>query len=216
MLTLSCATPGEREHVITAASSAVKRGDLVLLPTESAYALVTDPFSARGLAALRAVKGQSHDSPLSLMVPSAATVSGIAMGVNASVQALMQAFWPGALTLLLRPQPTLAWDLPAELPIAVRMPLHPLMLAVLDRCGPLAVTTANAPGHPAPLAIEQAVEQLGECASVAVDAGELEAAELPSTVLDMSGLDPTVLRHGSLPVSELQQVVPGIPGRPQK
>jgi len=210
VLALGCATPAEREHAITASSSAIRRGDLVLLPTESAYALVTDPFSARGVASLRAAKGQTHDSPLSLMVPSAATVSGIAMGVNASVQALMQAFWPGALTLLLRPQPTLAWDLSAELPIAVRMPLHPLLLAVLDRCGPLAVTTANAPGHPAPLTIAQAVEQLGECAPLAVDAGELEPAALPSTVLDMSTADPAVLRLGSLPVEQLQQVAPGI------
>lgn len=211
MLILSSATAPDRERAIHAAVSAVKRGDLVLLPTESAYALVTDPFSSRGVASLRHAKGQTHDSPLSLMVPSAATVSGIAMGVNAPVSALMQAFWPGPLTLLLRPQPTLAWDLSADLPIAVRMPLHPVILAVLEQCGPLAVTTANAPGLAAPRSIEEAVEQLGECASLAVDAGELEEAQLPSTVLDMSGLDPTVVRQGSLSISQLQQVAPGIP-----
>ncbi len=211
MLILSSAPGPERERAIAAAVSAVKRGDLILLPTESAYALVTDPFSARGVAALRAAKGQTHDSPLSLMVPSAATVAGIAAGVTAPVNALMQAFWPGPLTLLLRPQPTLAWDLSPDLPIAVRMPLHPVMLAVLDRCGPLAVTTANAPGLAAPLTIESAVEQLGECASLALDAGELEATPLPSTVLDMSSLDPTIVRLGSLSVSQLQQVAPGIP-----
>ncbi|MDO9486503.1 MAG: L-threonylcarbamoyladenylate synthase [Actinomycetota bacterium] len=211
MLILSNAQGPERERAIAAAVSAVKRGDLILLPTESAYALVTDPFSARGVAALRTAKGQTHDSPLSLMVPSAATVAGIAAGVTAPVNALMQAFWPGPLTLLLRPQPTLAWDLSPDLPIAVRMPLHPVMLAVLDRCGPLAVTTANAPGLAAPLTIESAVDQLGECASLALDAGELEATPLPSTVLDMSSLDPTIVRLGSLSVAQLQQVAPGIP-----
>jgi len=211
MLILSSATGTDRERAISAAVSAVKRGDLVLLPTESAYALVTDPFSSRGVAALRAAKGQAHDSPLSLMVPSAATVSGIASGVTAPVQALMQAFWPGALTLLLRPQPTLAWDLSPDLPIAVRMPLHPVMLAVLDKCGPLAVTTANAPGLPAPGSIQAVVDQLGECASLAIDAGELDVTQLPSTVLDMSGLDPLVVRQGSLSVVQLQQVAPGIP-----
>jgi len=210
MLILSSATSSERDRAIGAAVSAVKRGDLVLLPTESAYALVTDPFSSRGVAALRAAKGQTHDSPLSLMVPSAATVAGIASGVTAPVNALMQAFWPGPLTLLLRPQPTLAWDLSADLPIAVRMPLHPVLLAVLDKCGPLAVTTANAPGQPAPLTIEAAVEQLGECASLAVDAGVLEPADLPSTILDMSGLDTSVVRLGSLSIAQLQQVAPGI------
>lgn len=215
MLILSSASGPQRERAIGAAVSAVKRGDLVLLPTESAYALVTDPFSSRGVAALRAAKGQTHDSPLSLMVPSAATVAGIAAGVSAPVTALMLAFWPGALTLLLRPQPTLAWDLSPDLPIAVRMPLHPVMLAVLDKCGPLVVTTANAPGLPAPLTVEMAVEQLGECAALAVDAGELVESELPSTVLDMSGLDPKVVRKGSLSIAQLQQVAPGIPAEGQ-
>ena len=211
MLILSSAVGPERDRAIGSASSAVRRGDLVLLPTESAYALVTDPFSSRGVAALRAAKGQTHDSPLSLMVPSAATVAGIATGVTAPVNALMQALWPGPLTLLLRPQPTLAWDLAADLPIAVRMPLHPVILAVLERCGPLVVTTANAPGLAAPRTIAEASAQLGECAAIAVDAGELEEAQLPSTVLDMSGLDPTVVRQGTLSIAQLQQVAPGIP-----
>ncbi|MDP2014607.1 MAG: L-threonylcarbamoyladenylate synthase [Actinomycetota bacterium] len=214
MLILASATGPDRVRAINAAVSAVKRGDLVLLPTESAYALVTDPFSSRGVAALRAAKGQSHDSPLSLMVPSAATVAGIAAGVTPPVNALMQAFWPGPLTLLLRPQPTLAWDLSPDLPIAVRMPLHPVILAVLVRCGPLVVTTANTPGLPAPLSVEAVMEQLGECAALAVDAGELQAADLPSTVLDMSGLDPKVVRQGSLSIVQLQQVAPGIPAEP--
>ncbi|MDO8732499.1 MAG: L-threonylcarbamoyladenylate synthase [Actinomycetota bacterium] len=211
MLTISSGS--DRERAVAAAVSAVKRGDLVVLPTESTYALVTDPFSSRGVAALRAAKGQSHDSPLSLMVPSAATVAGIATGVTAPVQALMQAFWPGPLTLLLRPQPTLVWDLTPDLPIAVRMPLHPVILAVLEKCGPLVVTTANGPGHAAPLTLADAIDQLGECASVAIDSGVLEPAELPSTVLDMSGLDPTVVRQGSLSIAQLQQVAPGIPAQ---
>ena len=215
MLTLSSSTVVDRERAIAAAVSAIKRGDVVVLPTESAYALVTDPFSSRGVAALRAAKGQTSDSPLSLMVPAASTVAGIATGVTAPVQALMQAFWPGPLTLLLMPQATLAWDLAPDLPIAVRMPLHPVMLAVLDKCGPLAVTTANAPGHIAPLTLAEAVDQLGECASLAIDSGELEPSQLPSTVLDMSNLDPTVVRQGALSISQLQQVAPGIPSRAQ-
>ena len=95
------------------------------------------------------------------------------------------------------------------------MPLHPVMLAVLERCGPLVVSTANAPGHPAPATVAEASAQLGECAALAVDAGELEVTQLPSTVLDMSGLDPTVVRQGSLSIAQLQQVAPGIPNQEQ-
>lgn len=85
----------------------------------------------------------------------------------------MEAFWPGPLTLLLAPQPTLAWDLPGSAPLAVRMPLHPLALALLSASGPMVVTTANLSGMPAPTGIDDALEQLGDGVSLALDAGDL-------------------------------------------
>ncbi|MFA7323327.1 MAG: L-threonylcarbamoyladenylate synthase [Candidatus Nanopelagicales bacterium] len=210
MLTLSGAAGADRDRAVLVAVSAAKRGDLVLLPTESVYALATDPFSRRGVLAIREAKHQAENSPLPLMVPTAMTVSGIATGVTPLVQALMEAFWPGPLTLLLPPQPSLAWDLPSGLPVTVRMPLHPLTLAILDRTGPLVVTAANVPGLPAPVSIDAALEQLGECAAVAIDVGELEADALPSTVVDVTGGIPHVLRHGALSVTLLREVVPEI------
>jgi L-threonylcarbamoyladenylate synthase len=210
MRTLSGTAGAEREKAVTAAASAARRGDLVLLPTESVYALATDPFSSRGVAAIRSVKGLSEHAPLPLMVPSATTVHGIASGVTPAVQALMEAFWPGPLTLLLPGQPSLAWDLPAHLPVTVRMPIHPVTLAVLERTGPLIVTAANAPGRPGPTSIEEAIEQLGECASIAIDVGLLATADGPSTVVDVTGVIPRVLRPGALSVALLREVAPEI------
>ena len=102
----------------------------------------------------------------------------------------MDAFWPGALTLLLTPQRTLAWDLPMDAPLAVRMPLHPLALALLLKSGPLVVTSANLPGMSAPADVDDALEQLGDAVGVALDAGDLSDGEaLPSTVVDVTGPD---------------------------
>ncbi|MDD2857689.1 MAG: L-threonylcarbamoyladenylate synthase [Candidatus Nanopelagicales bacterium] len=210
MRTLSAAAGAERERAVSAAASAARRGDLVLLPTESVYALATDPFSTRGVAAIRSVKGLAEHAPLPLMVPSAATVHGIASGVTPTVQALMEAFWPGPLTLLLPGQPSLAWDLPSHLPVTVRMPIHPVTLAVLERTGPLIVTAANAPGQPGPTSIEAATQQLGECAAIAIDTGELVSHEGPSTVVDVTGVIPRVVRPGALSVTLLREVAPEI------
>lgn len=210
MLILDCVDVATRERAINAAVSAIKRGDLVLLPTESVYAIATDPFSRRGVAAIRAAKGQSEGSPLPLMVPSAQTVQGIATGVSATVQALMQAFWPGPMTLLLPSQPSLAWDLPRALPVAVRMPIHPLTLAILERTGPMIVTAANSAGGGAPRTLNDAVEQLGECASVALDLGELTGQDMASTVIDVTGVTPKVMREGALSITHVREVLPDL------
>ncbi len=210
MLILGCEAGAARERAITTAVSAVKRGDLVFIPTESVYAIATDPFSRRGVAAIRAAKGQPEGSPLPLMVPSAQTVQGIASGVNSMVQSLMQAFWPGPMTLLLPSQPSLAWDLPQGLPVAVRMPIHPLTLAMLERTGPLVVTAANAAGGVPPRSLEAAIEQLGECAAVALDLGDLAASEMTSTVIDVTGVTAKVVREGALSITSLREVLPDL------
>jgi tRNA threonylcarbamoyl adenosine modification protein (Sua5/YciO/YrdC/YwlC family) len=210
MLILDCGDAATRKRAINTAVSAIKRGDLVLLPTESVYAIATDPFSRRGVGAIRSAKGQPEGSPLPLMVPSAQTVQGIASGVTATVQALMQAFWPGPMTLLLPSQPSLAWDLPRGLPVAVRMPIHPLTLAILERTGPMIVTAANAAGAGAPRTLNDAIEQLGECASVALDLGELTGSEMTSTVIDVTGVTPKVLREGALSITHMREVIPDL------
>ncbi len=194
---------------MAAALAAVRRGDLVLIPTESVYGVATDAFSRRGVAALRAAKGYDAQVPLPVMVGSVSTVAGIAARVPDEARALMGAFWPGPLTLLLTPQTTLAWDLPADAPLAVRMPLHPVALALLERSGPLVVTTANQPGLPAPVDVDDALEQLGGDISLALDGGDLsDGSTLPSTVVDVTGPSPRVVRVGEVSVERLRAVCP--------
>ena len=223
MLRLACGTTAEnvdRPRSLNAATSAARRGDLILVPTESVYALATDPFSSRGVASLRKAKSQSNQIPVPIMVPSAATMSGLAVHVGLpAARALMLNFWPGLLTLLFEPQSTLAWELPRDAPLAARMPLHPLLLELLRATGPLAVTGANVAGMPAATTVEDAVAQFGEAIVLALDVGELgvipenEAAELAatiSTVVDLRGPAPELVRVGAVGVAELRAVCPDL------
>jgi L-threonylcarbamoyladenylate synthase len=206
-LRIECADGRDRERAITAAYAAVKRGDLVILPTETVYAIATDAFSDRGIRAMRLAKGYDETVPLPVMVGSRSTVPGIATGITYNARALMDAFWPGPLTVLLTPQPTLAWTLPTEGPLSIRMPLHPIALALLEASGPLVVTSANVPGLPAPTVVDDAVAQVGRRSSVALDVGDLaDEDSLPSTIVDLTGEIPRVVRVGALPVSELERI----------
>ena len=208
-----CADGADRDRAAAAAAAAVRRGDLVVVPTESVYAVVTDAFSARGLARLREVKGYAPDSPVPVLVGSRTTVGGVAARVSEAARTLMDAFWPGPLTVLLEPQPTLAWDLPTHAPLAVRMPLHPLLLAVLARTGPLAGTTASAPGLLAPATADEAVEQLGDAVALALDAGPLTTGTgpaLPSTIIDCTVDPPRIVRVGALAADQIAGVRPDV------
>jgi tRNA threonylcarbamoyl adenosine modification protein (Sua5/YciO/YrdC/YwlC family) len=158
---------------------------------------------------MRLAKGYDETVPLPVMVGSRATVPGIATGLNDNARALMDAFWPGPLTVMLMPQPTLAWALPADAPVSVRMPLHPVALALLQAAGPLVVTTANVPGIPAPTVVDDAISQLGRQVAIALDVGDLtDEDSMPSTVVDATGEVPVVVRVGALAVSDLQRVCP--------
>jgi tRNA threonylcarbamoyl adenosine modification protein (Sua5/YciO/YrdC/YwlC family) len=138
-------------------------------------------------------------------------VDGLVAGLTAEGRALIEAFWPGPLTVLARPQPTLAWDLGtpagATPAVAVRMPLHPLALDLLRATGPLVVTGANVVGMPLPVTCDEAEEQLGDFVTVYLDAGPVPGGA-PSGVVDLTGPVPTLVREGGFPVEVLREVCP--------
>jgi L-threonylcarbamoyladenylate synthase len=206
---IACADGAHRERAVAAALAAVRRGDLVIMPTESVYAVATDAFSHRGVAALREAKGYDPEDPLPVMVGARSTLTGIAARMPEDARRLVEAFWPGSLTLLLPPQPTLAWDLPRGAPLAVRMPLHPLALALLRQSGPLVATSANQGGLGAPSTVDDAVDQVGDHVSLALDAGDLTDPEsLPSTIVDLTSVAPRVVRIGAISMVSLLRVCP--------
>lgn len=201
--------PG-RDRGVAAAAAAIKRGELVVLPTESVYGLAADPFSAKAMRALREAKGRGDDLPVGVLVGAVRTVEGLASGVTADGRALIEAFWPGPLTLVVREQPTLAWDIASGGGhISLRMPLHPIALAVLAATGPLAVTAAQRAGSVPPRTCAEAESQLGDGIAVYLDGGDT-IAEAPSSIVDLTADPPVLLREGGYALETLREVCPDL------
>jgi tRNA threonylcarbamoyl adenosine modification protein (Sua5/YciO/YrdC/YwlC family) len=157
-------------------------------------------------------KGRGRDMPPPVLVSSVATLDALATDLGDDVRVLVEACWPGPLTLVCRQQPSLRWDLgDTRGTVAVRMPDHDLALALLERTGPLAVSSANRSGeHPASSAAE-AQGMLAEAVEVYLDGGTLPPRR-PSTIVDVTGDQPRVLRTGALQLAKLQALVPAVTG----
>lgn len=202
-----CSDPTEREPGLTAAEDAVRRGDLVVLPTDTVYGIGADAFAPHAVTALLAAKGRGRDMPVPVLVGSWKTIEGLVDHVSPEVTDLMHAFWPGGLTLVVRHAASLAWDLgDARGTVAVRMPLHPVAIELLRRTGPMAVSSANISGRPAALTCDDAIFQLGLAVEVYLDGGPC-AADVPSTIVDCTSVVPRVLRAGAVGVEALRTVV---------
>ena len=204
--------PGERPVGIEQATDAVRRGELVVLPTDTVYGLGTDAFSPEAVGDLLAAKGRGRDMPVPVLVGAPRTLDGIATRLGTAARALVEAFWPGGLTLVAHAQPSLQWDLgDTGGTVAVRMPLHPVAIELLQATGPMAVSSANTTGHPPATTADEAVEMLGDAVSVYLDGGP-SGEPVPSTIVDVTGDVPRVLRAGALDLELLREVAGDLEG----
>jgi L-threonylcarbamoyladenylate synthase len=204
---LPTGTDEEREEAVAAASLAVQRGDLVVIPTDTVYGIGADAFDKDAVKALLAAKGRGREMPPPVLVSATTTVDALTTSVPGYARALIDAFWPGPLTLVCTQQPSLQWDLgDTRGTVAVRMPDHEVTLAVLERTGPLAVSSANKTGRPAATDADQAIAMLGEDVAVVVDAGASPGGEA-STIVDVTGSQGRVLRRGALSLEALNEVL---------
>jgi tRNA threonylcarbamoyl adenosine modification protein (Sua5/YciO/YrdC/YwlC family) len=205
-----CRAVAERDRGIAAAVEAIKSGELVVLPTDTVYGVGADAFTAHAVNALQNARGADRRVPPPVLVGSRHTLDGLVYSLPKAARELADAFWPGALTIMVEHSPSLQWDLgETGGVVAVRMPLHPVVLEVLREVGPMAVTTANKIGQPAPATAEEARDQLEYAVRIYLEAGAaLDPA--PSTIVDVTGDVPRVLRNGAVPYSKLRDVVPDI------
>jgi len=200
-------TDEEREAAIEAASLAVQRGELVVLPTDTVYGIGADAFDPAAVRGLLAAKGRGREMPPPVLISSATTLDALAIKVPGYARALVEAFWPGPLTLVCHQQTSLQWDLgDTRGTVAVRMPDHDIARELLERTGPLAVSSANKTGMPAATDADQAIEMLGEDVAVVVDGGESPGGEA-STIIDVTGTQGRVLRRGALSLEQLNEVL---------
>jgi tRNA threonylcarbamoyl adenosine modification protein (Sua5/YciO/YrdC/YwlC family) len=195
------------------ARQAIGRGDLIVLPTDTVYGVGADAFSPQAVARLLAAKGRGRQSPPPVLVAGRATLHALVAEVPEPIERLVDAFWPGGLTIVLPAQPSLSWDLgDTRGTVAVRMPAHRLALELLEETGPLAVSSANKTGVAAALTAAGARDMLGDSVDVYLEDGMVDNG-IPSTIVDattlVGGEEPVVrvLRDGAIDRARLREVL---------
>jgi L-threonylcarbamoyladenylate synthase len=201
---------GDAQAGIAAAVSALQAGQLVVLPTDTVYGIAADAFSPSAEASLLAAKGRGRDMPVPVLVGSWRTLDGLVDELGPLGRRMVETFWPGPLTIVVRSAPSLAWDLgETRGTVAVRMPLQPVALEVLQQTGPLAVSSANRSGLPPAVDAQDAERQLGSSVRVYLDGGPA-GEPVPSTIVDLTGDHARVLRTGALDVDRLRELAPDL------
>jgi tRNA threonylcarbamoyl adenosine modification protein (Sua5/YciO/YrdC/YwlC family) len=205
--TFDCSEPETRRAGLAAAAGAVRGGQLVVLPTDTVYGLGADAFNAEAVRALLGAKGRGSSMPAPVLVGSWYTIDGLVSSVPRAARDLIEAFWPGGLSLVLRHAPSLAWELgDTRGTVMLRMPLHPVALELLREVGPMAVSSANKSGSPPATTLEQASVQLGQAVAVYLDGGPATEG-VASTIVDLTSAEPRILRAGAVSAERVAEVL---------
>lgn len=205
--------PGEAAEAIDAATSALSAGALAVFPTETVYGIASRPDDPAATTRLFDAKRRPASLRLPVLAPSVEDALELVVA-DETARRLAEAFWPGPLTMVLpRSRRSMDWQLgERSSAIGVRVPDHLFSLALLQGAGPLAATSANVSGL-APLSSLAALQQaFGEAVAVYVVArAGTEAPEgMPSTVVDLTGEELRVLRHGPIPASRLAEFMQSV------
>ena len=193
------------------AKVSLDRNELVVLPTDTVYGIAANAFSPKAVETLLNAKGRDRTMPPPVLIPKVETLSALASDLPLVANQLAAAFWPGALTMVLKAQRSLEWDLgETRGTVALRVPDHKITLALLEDVGPLAVSSANLTGKDAAVNVQQAVEHFGDNVAVYLDGGASPKGEA-STILDLTqvrdGEPIRVLRKGAISLDRIRSVI---------
>lgn len=198
------------EHVATAVA-ALKDGYVIVAPLEHSYALIADAFFHDAVRALHVLRGDALGVAAQVAIASHGSIDGIARSISADARTLMENFWPGLLSLNLKPQVGLSWDLGDGNTldqISVRIPKSEFILEVLKKSGPLVIASAALAGKAA-ITDSADISYLDSEVAAIFTAGALPAGRA-STVIDLTGFRSRVTRQGAISLSEITALVPDI------
>jgi L-threonylcarbamoyladenylate synthase len=205
-------------QAIRFALETLQGGGLVAFPTDTVYGLGASVQIPESIQALYSVKGREAAKAIPLLLSSPDDIERVTLAISSMARRLAERFWPGPLTLVVPKHPGLPdylgqhkymgglAELSSQLTVGVRMPDHPLALALLRVTGPLAVTSANRSGEASSVTAREVVEQLGGRIGLVLDGGRTPGG-LSSTVVDCTGDVPVILRQGPISINQLQQAL---------
>jgi L-threonylcarbamoyladenylate synthase len=189
------------------AKVALGRTELVVLPTDTVYGIAANAFSPAAVQGLLDAKGRGRQSPPPVLVTGLNQARALVESIPDAAIKLAETFWPGALTMIFKSQPSLDWDLgETRGTVALRVPDHKIALALIEETGPLAVSSANLTAQPAAITCQQAFDYLQESVAVYLDSGSSPKGEA-STILDMTNLVDSYDKDGKLSTTGVVKVI---------
>ncbi|MGH2725715.1 MAG: L-threonylcarbamoyladenylate synthase [Actinomycetota bacterium] len=197
----------DREAAIEAAAKEIDAGGIVVFPTDTVYGIGGDAFNPAATARVFEVKRRPRSMPLPVLVARPRQAWALCSEGPRAAQALVAAFWPGPLTLILPEADGLSWDLgETRGGVAVRMPAHDDLLELIAMIGPLAASSANRTGEPTPQMPSEVAAQLGNEVGLYLDGGPARG-EVPSTIVDLTRRRPKVIREGAIAKSDVDEAL---------
>jgi len=195
-------------NIIEQASELIRAGQVVAFPTETVYGLGANALDPRAVEKIFKAKGRPGDNPLIVHVSKTRDVDRLISELPPKARVLMEAFWPGPLTIIFKKSPIVPDKVTAGLnTVAIRMPNHPVALKLIDCCGfPIAAPSANRSGHISPTTAQHVLEDMEGRIPLILDGGKCSVG-LESTVLDLTAQIPVILRPGGVTLEMLQEVL---------
>ncbi|HEY2505171.1 MAG TPA: L-threonylcarbamoyladenylate synthase [Streptosporangiaceae bacterium] len=207
-----CADDTQRAEGLAAAVTAVLNGELVVLPTDTLYGVGADAFSPTAVRRLNAARGEPGSAPKSVLVATVRAAMALIQDISSDGNRLIEEFWPGGLTVVCTATRSLSWDIgEAKGTVAVRMPEEKIALDLLAETGPMVVSSASRMGTASPATAAAARDQLGDEVAIYLDGGECRGG-VASTIVDLTGEQPRLLRRGAISVGKLREVAPVLAG----
>lgn len=198
------------EHVALAAKS-LRDGYVIVAPHENGYVLLADAFSPDAVRAMHVLRGDDLGVAAQVVIADIKAIDGLARDVTPDARTLMEHFWPGPLSLSLRPQAGLSWDLgdAGKLDwLCLRQPAHPFLQLLITETGPLAIASGALSGQP-PLNDLDHLKYLDHEIALIIDSGLIEIAP-SSTHLECESAGITLLREGAITRSEIEKAIPAV------
>jgi L-threonylcarbamoyladenylate synthase len=198
--------PVDDPRALQEAVMLLNEGKLVAFPTDTVYGLGAMAFVAQAIDQLYVAKGRDSAKAIAVLLGRVADLSRVTAEMGEIAQRLAHRFWPGPLTIVVSRHPLLPENISPRPTVGVRMPDHPVALALLNRAGPLAVTSANLSGETSASTAQEVFDQLNGRIPLILDAGSTPGG-LPSTVVDCTGARLTLLREGPIPLTQLLETI---------